>query len=317
MEQRLGATIRAIRRRRGIRQSDLARSAGVSASTISRIERGHGDTLALDTVARVAAELDVRLDIVPRWRGGELDRLLNAGHSAMHEQVARMFGRFPGWQIAPEASFSIWGERGVIDVLAWHAARRMLLVIELKTAIVDVQDLISTIDRKRRLAAEVASTRDWGTSEAGGAGSAANVAGSADGAGSAANVASAAIVASAAPGGAGVSTSAWVIVADTRTNHARLAAHVSVLRAAFPADGRTMRGWIPDPRKPVAALSFLQITSAGTRMSSRGGLQRVRIAGSRVSRADPSVGTHETGVQDPGHGPAPAHGSARNRHTVP
>ncbi len=305
MEQRLGTTIRAIRRRRGIRQSDLARSAGVSASTISRIERGHGDTLALDTVARVAAELDVRLDIVPRWRGGELDRLLNAGHSAMHEQVARMFGRFPGWQIAPEASFSIWGERGVIDVLAWHAVRRMLLVIELKTAIVDVQDLISTIDRKRRLAAEVASTRDWGTSEAGGAGSAANVAGAANDA------------ASAAPGGAGVSASAWVIVADTRTNRARLAAHVSVLRAAFPADGRAMRGWIADPRKPVAALSFLQITSAGTRMSSRGGLQRVRSAGSRVSRADPSVGTHETGVQDPGHGPAPARGSARNRHTVP
>ncbi len=310
MEQRLGAAIRAIRRRRGIRQSDLARSAGVSASTVSRIERGHGDTLALDTVARVAAELDVRLDIVARWRGGELDRVLNAGHSAMHEQVARTFGRFPGWQIAPEASFSIWGERGVIDVLAWHAARRMLLVIELKTAIVDVQDLISTIDRKRRLAAEVASTRDWGTPASGGAAGTATVA-------SAANAAGTANVAGAAGGGAGVSASAWVIVADTRTNRARLAAHVSVLRAAFPADGRTMRGWIADPRKPVAALSFLQITSAGTRMSSRGGLQRVRSAGSRVSRADPSVGTHETGVQDPGHGPAPARGSARNRHTVP
>ena len=300
MEQRLGAAIRVVRRRRGIRQSDLARSAGVSTATISRIERGHIDTLPLVTTARVAAELDVRLDIVPRWRGGELDRLLNAGHSAMHEQVARTFGRFPGWQIAPEASFSIWGERGVIDVLAWHAAQRMLLVIELKTAIVDVQDLISTIDRKRRLAAEVASARDWGTLGAGGAATA--------------EIASAA---NAAPGGSGVSTSAWVIVADTRTNHARLAAHVSVLRAAFPADGRTMRGWIPDPRRPVAALSFLQITSAGKRMSSRGGLQRVRTAGSRVSRADPNVGTHEGRVQDPALEPTPAHRPARNRHTVP
>jgi transcriptional regulator with XRE-family HTH domain len=275
MEQRVGAAIRVVRCRRGIRQSDLARSAGVSTATISRIERGHMASLPLETAARVASELDVRLDVVARWRGGELDRLLNAGHSAMHEQVARMFGRFPGWQVAPEASFSIWGERGVIDVLAWHSARRMLLVIELKTAIVDVQDLISTIDRKRRLAAEIASARGWGTPEAGGAPTPDAI-------------------------GAGVCTSAWVIVADTRTNRARLAAHVSVLRAAFPADGRTMRGWIPDPQQPVAALSFLQITSAGKRMSSRGGLQRVRIAGGRVSRADPSVGEHEIKAQDRG-----------------
>jgi len=303
MEQRLGAAIRVVRRRRGIRQSDLARSAGVSTATISRIERGHIDTLPLVTTARVAAELDVRLDIVPRWRGGELDRLLNAGHSAMHEQVARTFGRFPGWQIAPEASFSIRGERGVIDVLAWHAAQRMLLVVELKTAIVDVQDLISTIDRKRRLAAEIAAARGWGTPEAGGAASTA-----------VANAADAAIAA--APGSC-VGTSGWVIVADTRTNRARLAAHVPVLRAAFPADGRTMRGWIPDPRRPVAALSFLQITSAGKRMSSRGGLQRVRTAGNRVSRADPNVGTHEIRVQDPALETAPAHRLARNRHTVP
>ena len=66
----------------------------------------------------------------------------------------------------------------------------------------------------------------------------------------------------------------------------------------------------------AAAPPFLQITSAGKRMSSRDGLQRVRIAGSRVSRADPNVGRHEVSVQDPGHGPAPAHEPARNGHTV-
>lgn len=33
----------------------------------------------------------------------------------------------------PEVSFSIYGQRGVIDILAWHAATRSLLVIELKT----------------------------------------------------------------------------------------------------------------------------------------------------------------------------------------
>jgi transcriptional regulator with XRE-family HTH domain len=282
MEQRLGAAIRVVRRRRGIRQSDLARSAGVSTATVSRIERGHMAPLPFETTARVAAALDIRLDVVARWRGGELDRLLNAGHSAMHEQVARVFGRLPGWQVAPEVSFSIWGERGAIDVLAWHAGRRMLLVIELKTAIVDVQDLIATVDRKRRLAAKIASSRGWGTQVAG-----------------------------------ATTISAWVVLADTRTNRARLAAHVSVLRAAFPADGRTVRGWLPDPRRPISALSFLQIPSVEKRTSVRGGPQRVRIARSRGSRADPSVAKHEVSRQAPSPVPVSAQSPAGNRHTVP
>ena len=52
------------------------------------------------------------------------------------------------------------GERGVIDILAWHAATRTLLVIELKTEIVDINELMGTVDRKRRLAATVAREQD-------------------------------------------------------------------------------------------------------------------------------------------------------------
>ena len=106
----------------------------MSPSTVCRIEHGHLASYSFRTADRIAATLGIRLDIVPRWRGGELDRLLNSGHSAMHEVVARRLGAMPGWRFAPEVSFSFYGERGVIDVLAWHEARRMLLVIELKTA---------------------------------------------------------------------------------------------------------------------------------------------------------------------------------------
>jgi hypothetical protein len=28
-----------------------------------------------------------------------------------------------GWEAVVEASFSIWGERGSIDILAWHHGR--------------------------------------------------------------------------------------------------------------------------------------------------------------------------------------------------
>jgi transcriptional regulator with XRE-family HTH domain len=252
MDRRVGAVLRAVRRRRRLRQSDVARTAGVAASTVSRLERGHLDACTFGTASRVAAALDVRLDVVPRWRGGELDRLLNAGHSAMHEQVARLFASMPAWRFVPEASFSVYGERGAIDVLAWHEARRMLLVVELKTEIVDVQALVGSVDRKRRLATTVGVQRGWAVRNA--------------------------------------RTSAWVVVADTRTNRARLAAHVALLRAVFPLDGRTIRRWLPDPLVPVGALSFLQIDRTGHAMSVANGSQRVRIESRGPATVSSSTG---------------------------
>ena len=182
---------------------------------VSLLERGHIDASPLSTLRLVASALDIRLDLVARWRGGELDRLVNARHSALHESVARFFAGLPGWHIAPEVSFSIYGERGVIDILAFHEPSRSLLVIELKTDIVDVNDLLGTVDRKRRLASRIAADRGW---EA-------------------------------------VSVSCWVIVEGGRTNQRRLATHRSVLRAAFPDSGRALSSWLRDPVSTVSALS--------------------------------------------------------------
>jgi hypothetical protein len=118
--------------------------------------------------------------------------------------------------LAPEVSFSIYGERGVIDILAWHPGRRALLIIELKTDIVDVNDLVGSADRRRRLARTIVAERGWDPA----------------------------------------TVSAWVIVAPSRTNRRRVAAHEAMLRAAFPMDGRGMRAWLRDPVRSVAALSF-------------------------------------------------------------
>jgi transcriptional regulator with XRE-family HTH domain len=131
-EGRLGSAIRLIRERRRWTQAGLGARAGVSKSTISRIERGHVRSLSVATIQEVAGELDIRVDLVPRWRSGDLDRLLNRRHSTLHELVARWFDEVvPEWALAPEVSYSIYGERGVIDILAWHPGRRALLIIEL------------------------------------------------------------------------------------------------------------------------------------------------------------------------------------------
>lgn len=213
---RVGAAIRAIRLRRGWRQKDIAAAAGVHRSMVSRIERGHLDEHALAALRSVAGTLDIRIDIVPRWRGGELERLLNSRHSELHEQLATWFRDLPDWVAAPEVSFSIFGERGVIDILAWHPGRRALLVIELKTDIVDVNDLMGSVDRKRRLAAQIARDRGWDPA----------------------------------------TVSCWVVVAESSTNRRRVDSHAAVLRAVFPVDGRRMRHWLSQPAGAVAALSF-------------------------------------------------------------
>jgi hypothetical protein len=168
-------------------------------------------------IRRVAGALDVRVDLVARWRAGDLDRLLNAGHSQLHELVARWFGKeLPAWILAPEVSYAIYRERGVVDIVAWHPGRRAILVIELKTDIVDINQLIGKVGEKARLIRQIVRDRGWDP----------------------------------------LTVSTWVIVAGGRTNRARLAAHRAVLRAAFPADGRAMRSWLSDPVGQMAALSI-------------------------------------------------------------
>ena len=216
-DQRFGSAIRAVRIKRGWTQDQLAQRSGVSRTTISRVERGHPDTFSLDVIRRIAGALDIRVDLIARWRAGDLDRLLNAKHSQLHELVARWFAtELPAWVLAPEVSFSIYRDHGIIDIVAWHPGRRAVLVIELKTDIVDVNELIGRVDVKRRLVRQIVRDRGWDP----------------------------------------LTVGAWVIVAPSRTNRARLTAHRSVLRAAFPLTGTAMRAWLRDPVGNVAGLSI-------------------------------------------------------------
>ncbi len=207
--------------------------------TVARIERGQLENVSLATLRSVARALDVSVEIVLRWQGAELDRVLGAGHDALRDAAVRKLVVAGGWEPGVEISFSIWGERGVVDLLAWHAATATLLVVEVKTEIVDVGRLIAQVDRYRRLAAEIAGGRGWRPAR----------------------------------------VAAWVAVADTRTNRRRFADHRQVLRLAFPTDGRRMRGWLRDPDRSVSALTFLPDERAAHLTLASDRHRRVRIAG--------------------------------------
>jgi transcriptional regulator with XRE-family HTH domain len=251
---RLGTTVRTLRIRRGWRQDDLAAATNVSRAQIGRIEHGQADAIQLRTLRHVCAALEIRVDLVPRWRGADLDRMLSSRHAVLAESVVEALRRdSPEWQVFPEVSFSIWGERGVIDLLAWHPGRRALLVIELKTELVDVGETLGTMDRKQRLAAQIAAECGW---DAG-------------------------------------TVSGWIILAAGRTNERRLATFRSTLRAAYPADARQAGAWLRDPVGSVAALSIWHEAaprSNQTGSTKLGGVQRVRRR-SPTATARPAHGT--------------------------
>ena len=242
---RVGRIFRAVRLRLRLRQVDVAERAGVSAAAVSRIERGRLSEVSFATLVKVADVLEIRLEIVARWRGGDLDRMLNARHAALAEDVVAWILERPGWELKPEVSFNVFGERGVIDLLAWHAATRTLLVIELKTEIVDVGEMIGTFDRKRRLAWRIAPGLGWRP----------------------------AVVAAA------------LLVREGRTNRRRVAAHELTLRAALPDDGRRLRGWLAAPVGELAALAFVPDRQRARARQGSATNRRVRLAGKSANPA--------------------------------
>jgi transcriptional regulator with XRE-family HTH domain len=220
-ERAIGAGLRAIRIRAQMTQSELSIAAGVPRSVVQAIERGRLDRIRVADLRAVAAAVDASVDVSLRWRAGDLPRLVNARHAAIHEVVAARYRGLAAWMYEPEVSFSSYGERGVIDGLGWHARSRSLLILELKSELVDLSDLMGSVDRKRRLATEVVRDRGWRP----------------------------------------VSVSTWVVVMDTRSNRRALARHVSALRSKFPGDGHAIAAWLRTPAGRIDALSFLSVAS--------------------------------------------------------
>jgi transcriptional regulator with XRE-family HTH domain len=157
---RFGRGIRALRMRRRWRQVDLAAPARVSQTVIARIERGAGGTVPPRKLEMVAAALGARIDLRLSYNGEALDRLLDSAHARLVEYLAALLRRC-GWEVVIEATFWIRGERGSVDLLAWHPGRQVVPIVEVKSVVPDVQSMLAAIDRKRRLGLLIARERGW------------------------------------------------------------------------------------------------------------------------------------------------------------
>jgi transcriptional regulator with XRE-family HTH domain len=217
-----GRAFRALRLRRRLRQEDVAAAARVSRGVIARIEQGRADRVTVETLEIAARPLGARVICRLSWNGEALDRLLDAGHAAIVDQVVRIL-RAMGWLVATEVSFNVYGERGSIDVLAFDAATRALLVVEVKSVVPDVQATLVALDRKERLALQIANERGWPA----------------------------------------VTVARLLVIRESRTARRRVGSHAATFGNAFPHRAAEVRRWLaqPDARRPLAGLWFLSSES--------------------------------------------------------
>lgn len=131
---------------------DVADRAGLSQSTESSAELGRLDSLTLGTIRRLFATCGASVDLNVRGRAGEDERLLDA----LHADLVRAIGEYlaaRGWTCSFEVTYSHYGERGSIDVLAVRGDA--VLVVEVKSELTSLEATLRKLDEKVRLAGQI------------------------------------------------------------------------------------------------------------------------------------------------------------------
>jgi transcriptional regulator with XRE-family HTH domain len=133
----VGATVVDVRIARGWTQRRLARAAGCSQTAIARIERRAVPDLSFRTAGRVlrALGIDVDLRLAPPRIVSRSVR--DRAHARCVASVARRLAR-AGLDVATEVEVGSGRWLGFIDILALHPTRRWLLVLEVKTELLDI-----------------------------------------------------------------------------------------------------------------------------------------------------------------------------------
>ena len=248
-----GVRFLVLRRRLRITQAELSRRSGVSRRIIGSIENGVWEAVPFGKLVRVAEALGARLYPNLTWEGERLDQLIDAGHAELQNLVAGLL-RSLGWIVAVEVSFNHYGDRGRHDIVAFQPVTAIILVVEIKTGIGDVQATLGSLDVKVRMARRAARDLGWGDA---------------------------------------VAVVTALVVADERNQH-RIVARHSELFTRFSLRGRAARAWLRNPREDATGLlmyfPLTDVRVVGVRNANRG--QRVRAAATRSAAAH--VGSQES-----------------------
>jgi transcriptional regulator with XRE-family HTH domain len=216
-DERLGYSLRAIRRRLGLTQRELAAAAQVPREDVMAIEAGLAGRLELDRLRRVYAAAGGSAKLSTWWRGAAADRLLDERHASIVERAVSVM-RVDAWEPLVEASFSEYGERGSIDIFGAHRARQAVVVAEVKGSLGSIEETNRVLDAKERLAPKLSFERF---------GFRPRVVGR------------------------------LLIVPEDRTIRRIVEAHAATMAAVYPARSREVRAWLRRPDGPLRGLWFL------------------------------------------------------------
>jgi transcriptional regulator with XRE-family HTH domain len=233
---RIGRILRALRIRRGWTQRELGRRVGLSQQAISLIERGHSSRLSGDALRQVFAALDARWEPTVLWRGGDLDRLLDQQHANIVAEVVRRLRR-SDWEVAVEATYSEWGERGSIDVIGARRPERALLIVEVKSDLTNAESTLRKADEKDRIGRGVVGPKPFGFKP--------------------------------------LIVGRLLVLPATTSAQSRIAGLSDVLDVPFPARGATVRRWLRHPAGDLGGILFVPDTNGGG--GARGPIVRERV----------------------------------------
>ena len=150
---RLGAQVRASRKRLRGTQQQLGAGVGLARSTIGAIERGHGGSHTLDTWQRLAVALDRPL--IVEFARDTRSQPADAGHLLIQELVLRL-GRAAGYRTTFELAMRPSDPSRSSDVGLRDDLRRRLILIECWNTIGDIGASAGSSTRKLAEAAQLA-----------------------------------------------------------------------------------------------------------------------------------------------------------------
>lgn len=186
------------------------------------MERGHGGRLAAGTLRRLFGALEARWEPTISWRGADLDRILDRAHAEIVVFVVELLER-RGWIVRLEVTYSEFGERGSIDLLAWHEDVATALVVEVKSELVSVEATLRKLDEKVRLARSKLAAECFGSPPA--------------------------------------HVGRLLVLPSSTTERRRVHATGGVLDGALPDRGDAVRAWLRRPLREMRGILFVADTN--------------------------------------------------------
>ena len=203
---------------------------------VGRLERGHVETLSIHAVRGIMSALDVRLDLTPRWRGGELDRVIDSRHASIATLASNALVA-AGWTTLQEVTYAIYRERGSIDVLGVRQDMSAAAVMEVKSELMSWEETQRRFDEKIRLLPKIVFERfGWRPRIVG----------------------------------------RILVLDATMTNRRRIAGLGAAADQAYPARTRLVSDWICNPDRNLGGIWYVSNRRPQVGSERRGGFHRVR-----------------------------------------